>query len=129
MRGRAERPARDKPGVATYSVPADTKVDLPPGTLFPFEHTLAVMQTAEHIERVAFECTVDLAADGVVYAEVRFAPELHQTQGLSLDEVVTAVTDGVASPWPDLHDACLKIWKNKFARLRTAGEIAAELSP
>ena len=62
--------------------------------LATFEHTLAVMQTADHIERVAYEAITDLAADGVVYAEVRFAPELHQEHGLSLDEVVTAVTDG-----------------------------------
>ncbi|MFN3255573.1 MAG: adenosine deaminase [Ilumatobacter sp.] len=62
--------------------------------LATFEHTLAVMQTEEHIERVAYEAAVDLAADGVVYAEVRFAPELHQQQGLSLDAVVAAVTAG-----------------------------------
>jgi adenosine deaminase len=62
--------------------------------LATFEHTLAVMQAAEHIERIAYEAITDLAADGVVYAEVRFAPELHQEQGLTLDEVVTAVTDG-----------------------------------
>ena len=62
--------------------------------LATFEHTLAVMQTAEHIERVAYEAVVDLAADGVVYAEVRFAPELHQQQGLELDAVVEAVTAG-----------------------------------
>jgi adenosine deaminase len=62
--------------------------------LATFEHTLAVMQTAEHIERVAYEAISDLADDGVVYAEVRFAPELHQARSLSLDEVVSAVTDG-----------------------------------
>lgn len=62
--------------------------------LATFEHTLAVMQTEEQIERVAFEAAVDLAADGVVYAEVRFAPELHQDRGLPLDVVVGAVTDG-----------------------------------
>ena len=62
--------------------------------LATFEHTLAVMQTAEAIERVAAEAAVDLAADGVVYAEVRFAPELHQANGLSLDAVTDAVTAG-----------------------------------
>jgi len=62
--------------------------------LATFEHTLAVMQTEEQLERVAFEAAVDLAADGVVYAEVRFAPELHHDQGLSLEEVVGAVTAG-----------------------------------
>ena len=49
--------------------------------LATFEHTLAVMQTAEHIERVAAEAVADLAADGVVYHEVRFAPELHTALG------------------------------------------------
>jgi adenosine deaminase len=62
--------------------------------LATFEHTLAVMQTAESIERIAYEATVDLAADGVVYAEVRFAPELHVRNGLTLDAVVEAVTSG-----------------------------------
>ena len=62
--------------------------------LATFEHTLAVMQTAESIERVAYEAATDLAADGVVYAEVRFAPELHVTNGLSLAAVVEAVTSG-----------------------------------
>jgi adenosine deaminase len=75
-----------------FTAGADTK-DLMQ-YLAVFEHTLAVMQTADHIERIAYECVTDLAADGVVYAEVRFAPELHQTQGLPLDEVVGAVTAG-----------------------------------
>src|SRR5580698_1077698 len=59
-----------------------------------FRHTVAVMQTADALRRVAAECAEDLAADGVVYAEVRFAPELHTERGLSLDEVVEAVLDG-----------------------------------
>jgi adenosine deaminase len=63
--------------------------------LATFEHTCAVMQHPEHIERVAAEAAVDLAADGVVYAEIRFAPELHQQQGLELDAVVSAVTSGL----------------------------------
>jgi adenosine deaminase len=59
-----------------------------------FAHTVGVMQTRESLVRVARECAEDLAADGVVYAEVRFAPELHIEQGLTLDEVVDAVLDG-----------------------------------
>ena len=59
-----------------------------------FRHTVAVMQTREALIRVAAECAEDLAADGVVYAEVRFAPELHTHTGLSLDEVVEAVLEG-----------------------------------
>lgn len=59
-----------------------------------FEHTVAVMQTADNLRRVARECVEDLAADGVVYAEVRYAPEQHLEAGLSLEEVVTAVQEG-----------------------------------
>ncbi len=59
-----------------------------------FAHTVGVMQTPDAIARVASECAQDLAADGVVYAEVRFAPELHVEKGLSLDEVVDAVLAG-----------------------------------
>jgi adenosine deaminase len=59
-----------------------------------FRHTIAVMQTAEALTRVAAECAEDLAADGIVYAEVRFAPELHLEWGLTLDEVVNAVLAG-----------------------------------
>ncbi len=59
-----------------------------------FEHTVAVMQTGPAITRVARECVEDLAADGVVYAEVRYAPEQHVSQGLTLDEVVAAVQEG-----------------------------------
>lgn len=59
-----------------------------------FAHTVAVMQTREHLARVASECVQDLAADGVVYAEIRYAPELHQDRGLSLSEVVEAVRQG-----------------------------------
>ena len=62
--------------------------------LATFEHTLAVMQTEPALHRVAREAALDLAVDGVVYAEVRFAPELHQERGLSLDEVVDAVQAG-----------------------------------
>jgi adenosine deaminase len=60
-----------------------------------FDHTVAVMQTAEQLRRVARECAVDLAADGVVYAESRFAPEQHLVGGLSLTEVIEAVLAGL----------------------------------
>jgi adenosine deaminase len=59
-----------------------------------FAHTVGVMQDRDAITRVAAECAEDLARDGVVYAEVRFAPELHVEHGLNLDEVVEAVLDG-----------------------------------
>ncbi|MEY3169657.1 MAG: hypothetical protein RL421_900 [Actinomycetota bacterium] len=59
-----------------------------------FDHTIAVMQRKEDLIRVARECVVDLARDGVVYAEVRGAPELFTTQGLSIDKVVEATLEG-----------------------------------
>lgn len=59
-----------------------------------FRHTVGVMQTPEALFRVAAECAEDLAADGVVYAEVRYAPELHTDRGLTLAEVVEAVQAG-----------------------------------
>jgi adenosine deaminase len=62
-----------------------------------FRHTVAVMQDAESLHRVARECVYDFADDGVVYAEVRFAPELHTDGGLALDDVVEAVAEGFAA--------------------------------
>ncbi|MCB5909587.1 adenosine deaminase [Streptomyces pinistramenti] len=59
-----------------------------------FAHTCAVMQTRDALARVAAECAEDLAADGVVYAEIRYAPEQHLEKGLTLEEVVEAVNDG-----------------------------------
>ncbi|WP_051172071.1 adenosine deaminase [Microbacterium indicum] len=60
-----------------------------------FDLTIAVMQTAENLTRIAREFVEDLANDGVIYAEVRWAPEQHQAQGLTLDEAVQAVQDGL----------------------------------
>jgi adenosine deaminase len=65
-----------------------------PRYLSTFSHTVGVMQTRDALVRVARECAEDLAADGVVYAEVRFAPELHLEQDLTLPEVVEAVQEG-----------------------------------
>jgi adenosine deaminase len=61
-----------------------------------FAHTIGVMQTPEAIERVAFECGEDLARDGVVYAESRYAPIFSTQRGLTLQEVVDAVGRGFA---------------------------------
>lgn len=60
-----------------------------------FDLTTAVMQTREGLTRVAREFVEDLAADGVVYGEIRWAPEQHLARGLSLDEVVGAVQEGI----------------------------------
>ncbi len=65
-----------------------------PRYLETFDHTIAVMQSADALRRVAAETVEDLAADGVVYAETRYAPEQHLRSGLTLDEVVEAVNAG-----------------------------------
>ncbi|MFT5223003.1 MAG: adenosine deaminase, partial [Glaciecola sp.] len=62
-----------------------------------FDHTCAVVQSPEAMQRIAREFVEDLAADGVVYAEIRFAPERHTLAGMSLDDVIEAATDGFAS--------------------------------
>jgi nicotinamidase-related amidase len=49
------------------------------------------------------------------------------TAAATRDYRVTAVTDGVASVWPDRHNACLEIWRNKYARLKTTEECVGEL--
>jgi adenosine deaminase len=61
-----------------------------------FAHTVAVMQRPEAVGRVARECALDLAADGVVYAEVRMAPELLTEGGTPIEEAVEAILDGFA---------------------------------
>ncbi|MEC9034265.1 MAG: adenosine deaminase [Actinomycetota bacterium] len=59
-----------------------------------FQHTVGVMQTPDACYRVAAECAEDLAADGVVYAEIRYAPSLMTAKGSSIDEVIEATTAG-----------------------------------
>lgn len=60
-----------------------------------FVHTVAVMQRPEDLARVARESVVDLASDGCVYAELRWAPEQHLSAGLTLAETVEAVQEGI----------------------------------
>ncbi len=60
-----------------------------------FAHTIAVMQTPEALERIAGETVEDLAADNVVYAEIRFAPIQHLKEGMNLELVVEAVLRGL----------------------------------
>ena len=93
-----------------------------------FAHTGRVMQHRDAIQRVAYECAQDLAADGVVYAEVRFAPELHLEQGLTLDEVVEAVLDGFrqGSDGTDLTIYALLDAMRQAARSAEIAEIAVK---
>ena len=66
-----------------------------PKYLEGFAHTIAVMQTEEALERVAYEQSEDLSGDGVVYFETRFAPVFHTRAGLSHQQVVSAVLKGL----------------------------------
>ena len=99
--------------------------------LEPFAHTVAVMQTPDALHRVAAECVADLAADNVVYAEVRFAPELHIDRGMSLDDVVDAVLAGfadgekaAAARGRDITVRCLVTAMRHAARSRYIAELA-----
>ncbi|WP_313814315.1 adenosine deaminase [Glutamicibacter sp.] len=75
-----------------------------PRYLQTFEHTLAVMQTREALIRVAREFVEDLADDGVIYGEVRYAPEQHLRNGLSLDDVVDAIQEGLDQGCEELNN-------------------------
>jgi adenosine deaminase len=86
-------PAHDAEGLAHWFTAAADSGSLE-RYLETFAHTVAVMQTSDALYRVAQECALDLASDGVVYAEVRFAPEQHLERGLQLPEVVEAVLAG-----------------------------------
>jgi adenosine deaminase len=92
--GYTDLPTKDPAELANWFTRAEARTSLEL-YLGAFQHTVAVMQTAEGLRRVAAECAEDLAADGIVYAEVRFAPELHVEQGLTLDQVVDAVLEGI----------------------------------
>jgi len=91
--GYRDLPTTDPEALARWFVEGANRRSLPL-YLETFKHTVGVMQTAEALTRVAAECAEDLADDGVVYAEVRFAPEQHLERGLDLDQVVDAVLAG-----------------------------------
>ena len=71
-----------------------------------FRHTIAVLQTAAALERVAYEFVQDMARDHVVYAEVRFAPHFHTQNGLGLDGVMEAVMRGLRR---GMHDYPVRV--------------------
>ena len=86
-------PTTDEPELARWFTAAAASGSLET-YLETFAHTVGVMQTTDALVRVARECAEDLAADGVVYAEVRYAPELHTERDLPLEAVVEAVNEG-----------------------------------
>lgn len=88
-----ELPAPDAESLARWYVAACGSGSLE-RYLETFEHTVGVMQTETALHRVAAEAVLDLATDGVVYAEIRFAPERHLDAGLRLEQVVETVLAG-----------------------------------
>lgn len=87
-------PTTDPAALGRWFVDAAGSGSLP-RYLETFEHTVAVLQTAEGLRRAAREAVLDLAADGVVHAEERYAPEQHLRAGLTLQQVVDAVHEGL----------------------------------
>jgi len=93
-----------------------------------FAHTVGVMQTEGSLHRVAREAALDLAHDGVVYAEIRFAPELHQELGLSLEAVVEAVlagfNDGMEQASADGHPIVVRALITAMRTAARSSEVA-----
>ncbi|MEU3413301.1 adenosine deaminase [Streptomyces sp. NPDC006658] len=123
-------PTTDPGELAAWYVEAANSGDLV-RYIATFEHTLAVMQTREGLLRTAEEYVLDLAADGVVYAEVRYAPELMLKGGLTLPEVVEAVQEGLAAGMAKAAAAgtpvrvgTLLCGMRMFGRVREAAELA-----
>ena len=89
-----DAPSTSADGIADWFHAAADSGSLP-AYLSTFEQTLALMQTAPDLRRIAREFVEDMVADGVVYAETRWAPHQHTEAGLTLDEAVQAVQDGL----------------------------------
>lgn len=87
-------PASDGESLGQWFVDAADSGSLPE-YLKTFDITTGVMQTEESLARIAKEFVLDLAADGVVYGEIRWAPEQHLQRGLTLDATVEAVQEGI----------------------------------
>lgn len=93
-----------------------------------FDHTIAVMQTAPALRRVAREAVLDLARDGVIYAELRYAPEQHLTGGLSLQEVVEAVQAGIEEGIADAVEEGLGIRAGALVTAMRHGDRGTEIA-
>lgn len=96
-----------------------------------FDHTIAVMQTADGLARVAREAVADLAADGVVLAELRYAPEQHLRGGLTPQQVVDAVRGGLEEGVAEAADAGRRIVAGQLLtalRHLDSGDWTAELA-
>jgi adenosine deaminase len=109
-------PATTEPDLADWFVGQATSGSLE-DYLKTFDVTVAVMQTHDALVRVAREFVEDLALDGVIYAEVRWAPEQHTEAGLSLDQAVDAVQEGIEAGIDRVAQAGISI---KVGQLITA---------
>ncbi|CAN5208024.1 adenosine deaminase [soil metagenome] len=97
-----ELPAADPAGLADwFNEEKDSLVEY----LKTFDLTTAVMQTADNLHRIAREFVQDLGADGVIYGEIRWAPEQHLVRGLTLDQTVEAVQAGIEAGIGDVRAA------------------------
>lgn len=99
-----ELPSYDAEELRTWFFTAADSGDLVT-YLTTFDHTTAAMQTRDHLRRVAREFVLDQAADGVIYAETRWAPEQHTRNGLSEAEAVEAVRDGLDEGMAEVAEA------------------------
>nr|WP_102161399.1 adenosine deaminase [Zhihengliuella halotolerans] len=93
-----------------------------------FDHTVAVMQTREALTRVAREFVEDLVADGVIYGEVRWAPEQHLREGLSLDDAVEAVQAGLEAGMADAESAGTPIQVGQIITAMRHAERSTEIA-
>lgn len=99
-----------------------------PEYLKTFAVTTAVMQTAEGLMRVAREFVQDLAADGVIYGEVRWAPEQHLSHGLTLDRAVEAVQEGIEEGIEDVRSAGAEIRIGQLVTAMRQGQRGLEIA-
>ncbi|WP_156760896.1 adenosine deaminase [Microbacterium karelineae] len=122
-----ELPAADARGLAEWfaeQAASDSLVEY----LKTFELTIAVMQSADALTRIAREFVEDLANDGVVYGEVRWAPEQHTDAGLTLEEAVQAVQDGLDQGEDGADEAGHSIRVNQILSAMRQGDRSAEVA-
>ncbi len=108
-------PAEEPAALARWFLQGGRGADLE-RYLEAFGHTVALLQTEDALVRVARECVEDLDADGVIYAEVRYAPELSTAGGLELDAVFDAVAEGLAAGPPTVEVRLLACIMRQQAR-------------
>ncbi|MEY4533486.1 MAG: hypothetical protein RI926_1255 [Actinomycetota bacterium] len=111
-----ELPVLDAEGLGTWFADQSNSGSLVE-YLKTFDLTCAVMQTREGLTRVARESVIDLAHDGVIYGELRWAPEQHLTKGLTLDQVVEYVQEGIEQ---GIEDAAAQGKSIRIGQLVTA---------